>query len=100
MKRLMLRKNCSDETMKHLTMLKNLSDETFTASSPRFITSLLHRCQHYINPCRKRHKTGQNFLTHKGKDDDVLRLCYENYRNNKFFGEIANGIPHFIASMH
>ncbi len=24
------------------------------------LASSLHRCQHYINPCRNRHKTGQN----------------------------------------
>jgi hypothetical protein len=43
MKRLMLRKNCSDEAMKRLTLLKNWSDKAFNASLPRFIASLLHR---------------------------------------------------------
>ncbi len=50
--------------MKHLTLLKNWSDEAFNASLPRFIASSLHRWQHYINPCRNCHKTGQNFPTH------------------------------------
>ncbi len=27
------------------------------------LASSLHRCQHYINPCRNRHKTGQNCPT-------------------------------------
>jgi hypothetical protein len=47
MKRVMLRKNRSDEVMKCLPLLKNWSDEAFNAS-------LLLRCQHYINPYRNR----------------------------------------------
>ncbi len=56
-----------ETAMKRLTFRKNGSDEAFNTSLPCFIASLLHRCQHYINPCRNRHKTGQNFSTHMSR---------------------------------
>ncbi len=33
----------------------------------------------------------------KGKDDDVVRLCYGKYGKNEFFLEIVNGIHRFCA---
>ncbi len=51
MKRLTLRKKIV--AMKHLTLHR------LTLLLHRFAL-LLPRCQHYINPCRNRHKTGQN----------------------------------------
>ncbi len=61
--------------------------ETMKRVTVHCLASSLHCCQHYVNPCRNWHKTGQNFQhICKGNDDDVLRLCYGNYGNNKFVG--------------
>jgi hypothetical protein len=59
--------------MKRLTMPKNWSNEAFNASSPRFIASSLHRCQHYICPCRNFQKQGKT-LPHICKDKE--RRCF------------------------
>ncbi len=98
MKRLTLRKNRSDEAIKRLTMLKNWSDEAFNASSPRFIASSLHRCQHYIFPCRTRQKNSAKVSNTyvKAKTTMFFRLCYGNYGNNEFFWKLP---MEFIASL-
>jgi hypothetical protein len=91
-----LLKRNGDEAFNAQKKCKNSSNEAFNASLPRFIASSLHRCQHYINPCRNCHKMGKTFQhICKGNDDDVFRLCYGNYGNNEFVLEIASG---FIAS--
>jgi hypothetical protein len=77
------KKNCSDEAMKRLM--------------PHRLASLLHCCQHYAEFARKQGKTLQHIC--KGKDNDVFRLCYGNYRNNVCFLEIVNGIHYIIASV-
>jgi hypothetical protein len=82
----------------------------FNASSPCFIASSLHHfiasSLHRFIPVNtieiqaeiaiKQDKIFQYIC--KGKDDDVFRLYYGNYSNNKYFLEIVNGIHHFIAS--
>ncbi len=63
--------------------------------------SLLHRCQHYIDSCRNRQKTEQDFSTHKciSKDDKVFQLCCGNIGNVQMFVENANENHRFMASM-
>ncbi len=61
------------------------------------LASSLHRCQHYIYPCRNRIKTKQNSWQHicKGKDDYVYQLSYSKYENKIFSGKSP---MEFIAS--
>ncbi len=60
MKHLMKRKNCSNKAMKRLKLLSYLQIEAMKRLTLHRLASSLHRCQHYINPCRNRHKTRQN----------------------------------------
>jgi hypothetical protein len=61
------------------------------------LASSLHRCQHYINRCRNRHKTGQNTYV-KAKTTMFFGFATETMEITNFL-EIANGIHRFIASM-
>jgi hypothetical protein len=60
------------------------------------LASSLHRCQHYLNPCRNRHKTLSNTNV-KAKTTMFFDFATEN--TEKFFLVIVNGIHRFIASV-
>jgi hypothetical protein len=83
--------------MKRLTLLKNWSDEALNASSPRFIASSLHRCQHYINPYRNRQiNRAKPFKTYvKAKTTMFFGLATEITEITNFFWKFA---LEFIAS--
>jgi hypothetical protein len=97
MKRLTLRKNRSNEAMKRLALLKNWSDEAFNASSPHFIASSLHCCQHYINPYRNRQiNRAKHFKTYgKAKTTMFFGLATEITEITNFFWKLPF---EFIAS--